>query len=494
MFSIVNYNLLLDSLNWKYTNRYHKKLSPELLCANNVFMIRHILLINPWIYDFAAYDLWYKPLGLLYLASLLRQNGASISWVDCLDPDHPGMRHEPDIRAPRRHPSGKGSYAEERIPKPPPLQSIPRHYHRFGITPRIFPDMMTSIPRPDVIMVTSMMTYWYPGLFETISHLKTVFPGVPVILGGNYVTLCPEHAALSGADFCLPGPGEIFLPPLLKDLLEMDMPELPDVGDLDSYPYPAFDLIRRRDSVPILTSRGCPYRCSYCASHLLAGRYRRRSPIRVADEIEHWHSRLGIKNFSFYDDALLANAKEMAVPLLQEIIRRQLSVQFHCPNGLHLREITPELGALMYKAGFRTIRFGFESSDPVRQKQTGGKVSNEEFSEAVRHLRLAGYQSQDIGVYILCGLPGQPADEIRESIRYVRSVGARPFLAEYSPIPGSDLWNEAVAASPYPIETEPLFHNNTLLPCKSPSLTEQVYHDLKLMTKRPSETPQSEES
>jgi radical SAM superfamily enzyme YgiQ (UPF0313 family) len=453
-------------------------------------MDRHILLINPWIYDFSAYDFWYKPLGLLLLASLLRINGARISWIDCLDPGHPDLCHEPHIRMPKRKRSGEGTYASQRIPKPPPLSDIPRHYNRYGITPRIFRNSLNTIPKPDLIMITSMMTYWYPGVFDTISIVKKTFPGVPVVLGGNYVTLCPQHASGSGADFCLPGPAESSVPPLLKNLLNMDISFLPDLRDLDSYPYPAFDLIRQRDCVPIITSRGCPYRCSYCVSQILNGRFLRRDPVRVADEIEYWHSRFGIHNISFYDDALLVQSREMFVPLLNEIIRRQLPVRFHCPNGLHLREITPEIGSLMYRAGFRTIRFGYETSDSIRQKETGGKINNEEFAAAVDHLKLAGYRPRDIGVYILCGLPGQSADEVRESIRFVHSSGAHPLLAEYSPIPGSDLWDDAVSSSPYPIDAEPLFQNNTLLPCKSASLTDETYRSLKLMTRLP---PQPEE-
>jgi radical SAM superfamily enzyme YgiQ (UPF0313 family) len=270
----------------------------------------------------------------------------------------------------------------------------------------------------------------------------------------------------------------------------MDMNFLPDPRDLDSYPYPAFDLIRQRDCVPIMTSRGCPYRCSYCVSHILNDGFRRRDPGRVVDEIEYWHSQFGIHDISFYDDAILANPRKMAIPLMNEIIRRGLRVRFHCPNGLHLREITLEISSLMHRAGFRTIRFGFETSDSIRQKKTGGKINNDEFSAAVDHLKLAGYRSQDIGVYILCGLPGQSAEEIRESIRFVRSSGVHPLLAEYSPIPGSGLWDDAVSSSPYPIDTEPLFQNNTLLPCKSASLTYEAYQSLKLMTRLP---PQFEE-
>jgi radical SAM superfamily enzyme YgiQ (UPF0313 family) len=455
-------------------------------------MSRHILLINPWIYDFSAYDFWYRPLGLLSVASLLRMNGARISLIDCLDPEHPDIRHEARIRMPKRKRSGEGTYASERIPKPLPLSFVQRHYNRYGITPRIFLEELHAISRPDLIMITSMMTYWYPGVFETIALVKMTFPGVPVLLGGNYVTLCPQHAASrSGADYCLSGPAESSLPPLLKDLLNMDMAFLPDPRDLDSYPYPAFDLLRQRDCVPIMTSRGCPYHCSYCVSHILNSRFHRRDPGLVTDEIEYWHSQFGIHDVSFYDDAILVNPQEMAVPLLTEIIRRGLKVQFHCPNGLHMREITPEICSLMHRAGFRTIRFGFETSDSIRQKETGDKINNDEFFAAVDHLKLAGYRPQDIGVYILCGLPGQSAKEIRESIRFVRSAGAHPLLAEYSPIPGSTLWHDAVLSSPYPIDQEPLFQNNTLLPCKSTSLTHEIYQSLKLMTRLPHRSEES---
>jgi radical SAM superfamily enzyme YgiQ (UPF0313 family) len=454
-------------------------------------MKRNIVLINPWIYDFSAYDFWYRPLGLLSLASLLRMNGTHISWIDCLDSDHPEMHHEPNVRMPKRGSSGEGAYASERLPTPGALSKVPRYFKRYGVTPRIFLKTLGSIHDPDMIMISSMMTYWYPGVFDIISYVKKTFPGVPVVLGGNYVTLCPGHASSSGADFCLPGPAESSVPSLLKNLFNMDMTFLPDLRDLDSYPYPSFDLIRNLDCVPIMTSRGCPYHCSYCASRILNNHFLRRNPFRVADEIEYWHSRFGIRNFSFYDDALLVNSPEMAVPLFREIIRRGLSAQFHCPNGLHLREITPELSSLMHRAGVRNLRFGFETSDSIRQIKTGGKISNDEFKEAIRYLRFAGYRTQDIGIYILCGLPGQPADEIRESIQFVRSLGTRPLLAEYSPIPGSDLWSDAISCSSYPIETEPLFHNNTLLPCKSASLTNEMYQSLKLMARLPGHSEDS---
>jgi hypothetical protein len=137
----------------------------------------------------------------------------------------------------------------------------------------------------------------------------------------------------------------------------------------------------------------------------------------------------------------------------------------------------------MRMAGFATIRFGFESSDPTIQSSTGGKVKNEQLQEAVRYLTDAGYKSRDIGIYILCGLPGQEAAEVRDSIRYVQSHGARPIIAEYSPIPGTALWESAVNGSCFDLRGEPLFQNNSLLPCRSEKLTPELHENLKMMTR-----------
>lgn len=447
-------------------------------------MKQRILLVNPWIYDFAAYDFWAKPLGLLYLASLLRKNGYEIHYIDCLDPFHPDILNEPRIKPPKRKSSGSGKFIKETISKPPQLENIRKKYNRYGITPRIFLDELGELPRPDLIFVTSMMTYWYPGVVDAIGITKQVYPDVPLVLGGNYVSLCEDHAIRkSGADLVVAGEGEKAISRILEMFFDESPRFLPDLSELDSYPYPAFDLVRHADQVPIITSRGCPFRCTYCASCLLNDGFRTRDPMKVVDEIEFWHKKYGVRNFSFYDDALLVDAKNRAIPMLKEVQRRNLDCDFHCPNGLHLREITEELSLLMRKSRFRTIRFGFETASVKRQLETGGKVTNDETQEAITHLRNAGYSYDEIGMYILCGLPGQTAEEVDASIDFIQSCGARPVIAEFSPIPGTQLWNDAVASSRYDLKNEPLFHNNTLLPCTNEMLTYEMYERLKVKTR-----------
>jgi len=445
---------------------------------------KSILLVNPWIYDFAAYDFWIKPMGLMTLGAILRKNGFDVTAIDCLNPAYETQNPALSISRLKRTPLGTGEFQKTHIPKPDAFSDFPRRYSRYGISIASFHSALLRLPAPDMILVTSMMTYWYPGVFEAIRQVRAVFPGVPVVAGGGYVTLCRGHAASSGADILVEGPGEYALASLCRDILNEDLDFVPSPGNLDAYPYPAFDLLPRNDQVPILTSRGCPFDCTYCASRLLYPSFARRNPDRVVEEIEFWYKKHGIVNFSFYDDALLIRPEEMIIPLAKELGKKGLPCRFHCPNGLHLREVTEEIAGLMFHAGFETIRFGFETSEESRQRSTGGKVKNRDLERAIACLKRAGYRGRDIGVYLLCGLPGQDAAEVRNSIDYVSARGARPIIAEYSPIPGTALWDQAVAASPFPIAEEPLFHNNTLLPCRNDHLDYTMYRALKMLTRQ----------
>lgn len=443
----------------------------------------NLLLINPWVYDFAAYDLWAKPLGLLCLAALLEKNGWKIEYIDCLDVHHPALKTL-SPKGPRRKPDHRGHFYQEEVPKPSLLQGIPRRFYRFGLPPEAFRKALQALPAPQAVLVTSGMTYWYPGVHEVIGIVKEVFPSVPVILGGIYATLCAEHAEeTSGTDFVIKGWGEIQVLELMEGLTGTVPSYLPDLDDLDTFPSPAFGLYPHLDYCCVLTSRGCPFLCTYCASPLLNPRFVKREPVRVVKEIERYAVEYGVEDIAFYDDALLVD-RQFAISLLQEIGERGITVRFHAPNGLHARGITEEVAHLMRQVGLVTIRLGLETASYERQLATGNKVSNEEFHSAVQHLQQAGYTPQEIGGYILAGLPGQERAEIEETIRFVRECGARPYLAEYSPLPGTPLWAEAVRGSPFDLHGEPLFHNNTILPCRWEGLAWDDLQALKAMVHR----------
>lgn len=413
-----------------------------------------LLLINPWIYDFAAYDFFARPLGLLYLASFLAGQGCEVHLLDCLDTPHarPGA-------------FGAGRYPKEILPTPPTLQGIPRRYGRYGISEADFQARLAALPQtPDAILVTSLMTYWYPGVQAAIRLAREQFPETPVILGGIYATLCPEHARRhSGADLVITGPGEeAMVNHLAAAGLLSPTPQPPD--DFASLLYPAFHLLSHLPYLPILTSRGCPLDCSYCASRLLQPRYQRRPPGAVVEELLYWQERLGFRDVAFYDDALLLDAANHLLVILEELARKSISFRFHTPNGLHTRLITPEVAGWLKRSQFATLRLGVETT-ALGPDRLDHKIQAGELEEAMANLQEAGFPGEEIGVYLLIGLPHQEEEEVINSIRRVKELGATPVLTQYSPIPGTALWPQAVATSRYDLRSDPLFHNNSLFPC-----------------------------
>jgi len=412
-----------------------------------------ILLINPWIYDFAAYDFFARPLGLLYLAGRLLAQGYAVRLIDCLEP------------APDRITSVTGRYLKEPLPPPAPLVGIPRRYGRYGISETDFKVKLSITHRPATVLVTSLMTYWYPGVQAVIRLVRDQFPGVAIVLGGIYATLCPEHARQhSGADLVRTGPGEPEILNLLAELTGWDRPLPPVLDDLDALPYPALHLLPERRLIPVLTSRGCPMDCAYCAAKLLQPRFRQRRPTAVVEELSYWQARLGVKEVAFYDDALLVEAETHLLPILEGVLSRGLNIRFHTPNGLHLKLINPRVAKWLKKANFATLRLGLETT-ALGQERLDSKVQEGDLEQALAALREAGFTRAQIGVYLLIGLPQQEDSQIAASIRQVRALGATPVLAQYSPIPYTALWPEAVRVSRYDLAAEPLYHNNSIFPC-----------------------------
>ncbi len=392
-----------------------------------------VLGVNPPVFDFAYFDLWAKPLGLLYLLETLRRNGNDVALLDCIA----------EAREKRRS-FGRWIPARRPVDKPAPYRDIPRTYSHFGLSEEHFLERLRGLREPDVILVTSGMTYWYPGVFWCIERLRQVFPGTPIHLGGIYARLCPDHAARSGADFVQTEPFPV------------------------SAPSPALDLYEEPEYGVALTSFGCPLHCAYCASSLLWPIYRRKSVEETVAEIAAQLALPSVRAIAFYDDALLLDKEQHFYPLCEELSRRfpragdgMPSLSFHTPNGLHVREIDRTCAATLRRTGFATIRLSLESTDPAILLAGSEKVAPSHYEEALQNLRLAGYDDGALETYLLLGLPGQSRESVEASIRFARGLGARVKLAEFSPIPGTPLFNAACRIVPE-LATEPLLANNSV--------------------------------
>ncbi len=402
-----------------------------------------VLIVNPYIHDVSAYDFWLKPVGLLYIAKALRLSGSDVRLFDLLDRKMPGNNfHE--------GPYGTGKF-HSTVLRTLKEYGIPRYLKRYGAPISVFDDVNFD---PDVILVTSMMTYWYGGVFETIKLLKERFRA-PVILGGNYPTLLPNHAKSSGADLIVTGDG---IPKVYDAVEEVTGKKIHRFAGEDWFERitPDYTLYGTIDTAVIHTTYGCPFRCTYCIAWKKG--FKSRSTDSVIEEAESL-KRMGVKDLAFYDDAILFDKDRF------KIILKNLpdGIRYHLPNGIHAAFVDEEIARLLMDKNFKTVRIGYETSDPVLQKKTGGKVTNVVFNKAVEILKEAGFRYDEIGAYLIIGLPDQTFESALEDIKIVSNMGIRPFLNEYTLIPGSIDWDNAIKNGEILQNADPLIFKGALI-------------------------------
>ena len=137
----------------------------------------------------------------------------------------------------------------------------------------------------------------------------------------------------------------------------------------------------------------------------------------------------------------------------------------------------------MVAAGVKTLRLGLETLD-FEEREIDRKVKEEEFLSAISYLLAAGFQKEQVGAYLLVGLPGQNTKSVEFSIKTVKRSGITPILAYYTPIPHTKMWAAAVAASRYDLASDPIFTNNAIMPCRQSEFEWEELARLKQLVKR----------
>jgi radical SAM superfamily enzyme YgiQ (UPF0313 family) len=384
-----------------------------------------VLLVNPPIYDFTAYDFWLRPYGMLRVAGRMRHS-CQLSYFNYLI-------------SKQRDEWGRGRYECRNFPKPEPLKDIPRRFRRFG-RPRA--EFRNFLKRQsfDAVLIQTTMTYWYLGVQEVIEDIRQLQPESKIVLGGIYATLCPSHARSMEADLVIRGAD---LEPLWRFL---------SIRPQNGAPYSSSE---STNAGVMKITEGCPFRCTYCSAPLLWPEFLMRPTTDCLTEFVRLIE-AGSRNIAFYDDALLYRSDQSLIPFLEGAIRMNVPVLFHTPNGLNARFVTPDLARLMVRAGFTGFFLGLESSDSSWHRTTGGKVDRAEFATAVKHLREAG--ARHITTYIMVGHPDSDAESVESSIRFAYQCGTKVLLAEFSPVPGTA---DGSKCEKWANLKEPLEHNKT---------------------------------
>ncbi len=401
-----------------------------------------VLLVNPYIYDFTAFDFWSRPLGLLYIASVLQTyTDCTLYWLDTLDRSQPGAfpPGDPGLKSTRN--DGSGKFYREVVGNPDIYIDIPRKYARYGIPLNTFREKLDALPEMDMVLVTSLMTYWIDGAILTVNTLKERFPGAVTVLGGILPSLVPEEQLKRylPVDHYIKGYGEKHVLHLVERA-GAEVSQHPDLTIPGNLPYPAVQFLGNRTFLPLMTSRGCPFRCTYCASELLNPGFTERPVPDILEEIRFMYHTHGTRNFAFFDDALLLNKRNRIFRVF-EGIRDLPDLRFHTPNGLHAREMDRETAELFFQSNFSTPRLSFESTTENILGRSSQKVNVREMEQAVSNLERAGYRRGSIDAYLLFGYPGQRLRDIDTALDFAEQVGVVPRLSYFSPVPGTADFN-----------------------------------------------------
>lgn len=292
--------------------------------------------------------------------------------------------------------------------------------------------------------------------------------GIPIIAGGPHVSILPHEPLKHGAHISVKGEGEETAADLVdwmegsKELSAINgisyigddgsiqtNPDRPPINDLDALPLPAHDLFdpddyfsRPEDAViagKLLSSRGCPNKCSFCSNPVFGRKFRYRSPEAVIAEIHMLRERYNIDQFEFLDDAFSSNRKRMLE--LAQKLSEEPDLTFSCVT--RLENLDEETVPALRAAGLFRVHIGIESGRAETLKRIHKNIDLDKLEHILRLLRKNGIESY---LFFMHGFPWETADEMREANEYIESL--RPITAWFSeggvvcPLPGTEIYEE----------------------------------------------------
>ncbi|GLW05866.1 hypothetical protein Misp01_09960 [Microtetraspora sp. NBRC 13810] len=412
----------------------------------------------------------HMPVGLLYLASMLRDAGHEVAVFDSL-------AHIED-----NHVVPESELTEVDRVK---LASHPRWRHLIHWGAH-WSKLRAAIEdfAPDVVGVSCMFTPHYEPAYEAARLSKSIFPDVPVLLGGQHPTVAQAHVmAEKAVDVVVRGEAEQTIAHLIA-AIEAGTPltELTGLtfrcgagfcecdrpsgglhvtaatnwnGDLDSLPLPASDMVDWSNydhTATVITSRGCPFACTFCTVHAMVGKkFRSRTSVQIVDEFEHYVRDHGVRNFFIEDDNFTFDIPRVHA-ICEEIRRRELDIRLHLPNGMTVVKLDEDLVHSMHDAGFRSLFLGLETTDQARLKAIRKNFTS--LDKVRAGAQLFGGEGVEVGASLIVGLLGQDVREIaKDSITVARS-GIRFWTNPFYPIPGSTDFQQCLDEGLIRLDTE----------------------------------------
>ena len=294
--------------------------------------------------------------------------------------------------------------------------------------------------------------------------VKSRWSNLPIVIGGPHtIFFWRDLIKEIPFDVVFVGEGEVSLPEICISLLEGGVMEgTPGVvtkksadsnpyfsrtllsnSDLEYIPFPDYDLFPATimklisNNYPLVTSRGCVYKCTYCSVPKISGRkVRKRSPENIIEELRRAKKQYGSHRFNIIDDVFnidMDRCKDFCFALIE----KNLSMTWSCPNGLRADRIDEELAELMFKSGCQSVMLGVESIDPEVLKAIRKGETIEDIEKGIRTFQKAGII---VGGYFIIGLPGDSMESEKKAVEFTNKLGINAHFNMLVPYPGTELW------------------------------------------------------
>ena len=345
------------------------------------------------------------PLGLLWMAAVLEQDGHTVQILDC----------------------PVNNWTQEDV-----LKKIEKF-------------------QPEMIGIATI-TQLLERAKEISLEIRAKYPDMYIFVGGPHVKIMPEESLKeTKANAAIVGEAELVVQKIAKNLDSYREPQIifgDIVRNLDSFPMPARHLVdmtkytalpntykRYPNVASVITSRGCPYTCTFCSDAY--GTFRQRSVDKVIDEIKYLVSEYGTKEISFWDDIFTMN-KKWILEFCNRIKEEKIDILWSCYSRLNL--VDPEILKAMKEAGCWNIFVGIESGNQDVLDNVKKKMTLEAIREKVKIIKESGIELR--GSFVL-GLPGETPEKARNTINFAIELDCD--YAQFTlctPYPGTEIWND----------------------------------------------------
>jgi anaerobic magnesium-protoporphyrin IX monomethyl ester cyclase len=333
--------------------------------------------------------------------------------------------------------------------------------------------------KPDIIGITSPFTSQVNNAIKVIKLAKNLFPNVPVIMGGPHGTIQPMELLNDGVDICVIGEAEnTFLEIIKRYKSKKPLDKIPGtaylnkitpkkefIKNLDNIPLPAYHLINMKryfelfkkgfsnrpynashKTIPIITSRGCPFNCCFCSIHLHMGRnWRAHSAKYVIKHIKHVTSKYKVKHISFEDDNLTLDTTRFE-KILDGISKLKTKITWDTPNGVRADRLTKSILKKAKKTGCKALVIGIESG----VKRVLDKVIDKslDLKQVIKISKSANEIGLTVSAFFMIGIPGETKQDIKNTLKFALKLNklynVMPSVTFAAPLIGTPMYDEAL--------------------------------------------------